>query len=150
MPALAASFSTAATKSRLSTCCTNVNTSPDASQPKHLYRPVSSRTLNEAVRSAWNGHRPIQLRPTRFSATYSPTTSDRASVERTRSRSSSTMAMAVPYRAARKPLRGLLGVGPGRRRARREDGLPRRQTGDRHAERAAADVVEAGLVEQRD
>jgi hypothetical protein len=48
--------------------------------------------LNDGVFSAWNGHRPIQLRPTRRSCTYCPTTSTIDTVERSRSMSSSAIA----------------------------------------------------------
>src|SRR6187401_3322448 len=71
----------------------NVNTSPAAWQPKHLYRPVSSRTLNEPLFSAWNGHRPSQFRPTRFNATYCWIVSTTDTVERRRSMSSSWIPM---------------------------------------------------------
>jgi hypothetical protein len=70
-----------------------VNTSPAAWHPKHLYRPVSSRTLNDPVFSAWKGHSPTQLRPTRFSATYCCTVSTIDTVERRRSMSSSAIAI---------------------------------------------------------
>src|SRR6188768_828310 len=94
MPALAARYSTAPTKSTWRVCSTKVNTSPPWSQPKHLYRPVCSRTLNDGLFSAWNGHRPTQLRPTRRSCTTSPTTSTIDTAARRRSTSSWAIAIA--------------------------------------------------------
>src|SRR5581483_691048 len=91
MPALPASHSTAPTKSRCSISRTNVMASPPWPQPKHLKKPFSSLTENEAVFSAWNGHRPTQRRPTRFSWTYCETTSRRLVASRTRWMSSSTI-----------------------------------------------------------
>src|SRR4051794_9806339 len=95
MPTLAASCSTALTKSTCSISWMNVNASPAAPHPKHLYRPVSSRTLNDGLRSAWKGHNPTQLRPTRRRAMYCCTTSEIDTELRSRSRSSSTIATAA-------------------------------------------------------
>ena len=70
-----------------------MNTSPDLSHPKQRYRPVSSRTLNDGVRSAWNGHSPTQFRPVRLSWTCWPTTSTIETALRIFSMSSSAIAM---------------------------------------------------------
>ena len=69
--------------------------SPALPHPKHVKRPISSRTLNDGDFSAWNGHSPTQFRPVRFSATYGDTTSTRDTPARTRSMSSSTIAIAA-------------------------------------------------------
>jgi hypothetical protein len=46
-------------KSRPSVSCTKVKTSPPALQPKQWYIFFSASTLNDAVRSSWNGQRPM-------------------------------------------------------------------------------------------
>src|SRR5688572_1892413 len=75
---------------------TNSITSPPVAQaPKQCHVPRSGSTVNEGVRSLWNGHTALYVRPAFFSdGTYAVTVSTIPS----RALTSSMVLMVYPYR----------------------------------------------------
>ena len=84
-PARWASSPRASTKPTPCCCWTNVRASPDAPQPKQLYRPFSVSMLNDGLSlSGWNGQRAIAAAP------FVRVTSVTSSISRTMSVASRT------------------------------------------------------------
>src|SRR5262245_25380953 len=75
MPVRSASARTASGNARRSTRIRKPNASPPAPQPKQWKMPRLGFTVNDGVRSVWNGQRPFQLSPARFRLTNWPTRS---------------------------------------------------------------------------
>src|SRR5262245_5972781 len=82
-PTSAASWRTASGKERFSIRIRKVIAVPPASQPKHLKLCRSAFTTNEGVFSAWNGQRPLWLRPAGFRPTKRPTSETMSTRSRT-------------------------------------------------------------------
>jgi hypothetical protein len=58
---------------------TKLKRSPPLPQPKHFQVSRAGVTVNDAVFSPWNGHRPLYEAPAFFSWTLSPMSSTRSS-----------------------------------------------------------------------
>ena len=78
-PTRAASFSAASVKVRFSVFITKEKASPPSPQPKQWKVCRSGLTVNEGLRSWWNGQRAFRLRPARVNGTHSPTSSTMSS-----------------------------------------------------------------------
>ena len=86
MRARSASRRTASGNSRFCVFMRKPNASPPSPQPKQCHSCVAGSTLNDAVFSPWNGHRPQNRRPFWRRGTVSETSATISVASRTRGR----------------------------------------------------------------
>src|SRR5512142_1760372 len=84
---------------------TNLMASPPAPQPWQKYAPRAGDTVNEAVFSSWNGHRPLRLPPP---ADLRVTCSEITSTTETRSRTSAMSSSRIRPATGPTPFRYIL------------------------------------------